>query len=100
MTGKLPQKITVPEDVHIEQIDEESVLLNMQTEEYFQLNETGTRMFDLIQQHDNPAEILEILTEEYDTEQSRLKKDLLQLIQELQKHGLVQTRNSSSSQNI
>jgi hypothetical protein len=40
----LADRVTVPAHVLVRVLDKESVLLNIETERYFGLDETGTRM--------------------------------------------------------
>jgi hypothetical protein len=40
----LADRVTVPAHVLVRFLDKESVLLNIETERYFGLDETGTRM--------------------------------------------------------
>src|SRR5512140_123415 len=44
----LADRVTVPEHVLVRVLDKESVLLNLETERYFGLDETGTRMWQLV----------------------------------------------------
>jgi len=44
----LTDRVIVPEHVLVRVLDKESVLLNIETERYFGLDETGTRMWQLV----------------------------------------------------
>lgn len=44
----LDDRISVPSHVLVRFLDKESVLLNIETERYFGLDETGTRMWQLV----------------------------------------------------
>jgi len=86
LTGK---RITPRSDVLIRELHGESVLLDLQTESYFGLDEVGTRMWEaLTAQPDFEAACSELL-EAYDVEPGRLREDLVQFVEELAQAGLV-----------
>jgi hypothetical protein len=82
--------VVVPEHVSYDIIDEEAVILNVQTGKFFGLNETGTRMWELLAQHSNISLVANILLEEYDIAEDRLWEDLMDLIEKLQSRGLIE----------
>ena len=82
--------VRLGEDVLIQQVGEESVLLNLNTEFYFALDEPGTRMIMLLQEGASVAEAIGKLKETYGVEEARLLADLSNLVEECQEHGLVQ----------
>ncbi|HRE48046.1 MAG TPA: PqqD family protein [Aggregatilineales bacterium] len=76
-------------NVLISDVAGESVLLNMDTEKYFTLNESGTRMWEALQQHGTLDGAVAALLEEYDVEEATLRQDLTTLIEELRAAQLV-----------
>lgn len=89
MTHILDQRASIPEDVMIRDVSGESVLLNLNTETYFGLDDVGTRMWQALNQSETVRQAHEILTTEYDVDPDTLQKDLLNLITELTEHGLL-----------
>lgn len=79
-----------------QEIDGETVLLDMDGENYFGLNTVGTRIWQLLPEPRSPEEIFSILILEYDVEEERLKADIAGIIEQLLTNGLV-TRLKDSS---
>jgi hypothetical protein len=82
-------KITVPAHVLVRVLDKEAVLLNMETERYFGLDETGTRMWQLITTAASVEAAYQALLNEYDVEPARLRQNLSDLLEKLSTNGLL-----------
>ncbi len=83
-------KVMVPESVLVQNLDNESVLLNIDTEQYFGLDDVGSQMWDLLKTSESVENATEKLLEIYDAEKEQLYKDLLEFIEKLSEHGLLQ----------
>jgi hypothetical protein len=83
------QKIIAPDDVLVRVLDGEAVVLNLESESYFGLDEVGTRMWTLLTESDSIQDAYDILLAEYDVEPAQLKADMADLIAQLQENGLV-----------
>jgi hypothetical protein len=70
-------------------MERESVLLNLETERYFGLDETGTRMWQLVTAAPNVATALLQLQEEYDAQPEVLQSNLTELLGRLVENGLL-----------
>lgn len=55
------------------------------------LNETGTRIWQLIEEKRSLKSILETICSEYDTDEDTAMKDLSAFIKELEEKGMVKT---------
>ena len=86
----LADRVAVPQNVLIRFLDKESVLLNIETERYFGLDETGTRMWQLVTTAPNLESAYQQLLDEYDVEPEPLRKDLIELMNRLVENGLLQ----------
>ena len=84
----------VATDVVSRGVRDETVLLNLESEEYFGLDPVGTRMWQVIEETGDPEEVIRRLLPEYDVEESVLRRDLANLIQRLEKAGLLQARGA------
>src|SRR5258708_9674611 len=73
-------RVVVPTHVLIRRLDGESVLLNLESERYFGLDTTGTRMWELVTSQPSIAVALEQLQEEYEVEPDVLRSHLTQLL--------------------
>ena len=71
------------------ELEGEAVILNLETGTYFGLNEVGTRIWALIQEHRSLGKVFEAMCAEYGASPETLKSDLLQLVEELRAKGLV-----------
>lgn len=83
-------RVHVPEHVLVRFLDKESVLLNIETERYFGLDETGTRMWQLVTAAPNIDTAYQQLLDEYDVEAELLRVNLSELIGRLIENGLLQ----------
>jgi len=85
----LADRVIVPQHVLVRFMDRESVLLNLETERYFGLDETGTRMWQVATAASNVETALLQLQEEYDAQPEILKSNLTELLGRLAENGLV-----------
>jgi hypothetical protein len=70
--------------------DTEAVLLHLDTKRYYTLNETGTRIWELLQQSRSAQEIALALQDTYALTDEEALPLLLAFVDELQQEGLVQ----------
>jgi hypothetical protein len=83
------QNLTISKDLLSQEISGETVLLDLNSESYFGLDEVGTRIWQLLQEHGNVQKIYDTLLEEYDVDAELLKKDLEEIIKKLNESGLI-----------
>jgi hypothetical protein len=83
-------RVSVPSDVFMREVAGESVILNLNTEIYFGLDEVGTRMWQVLIETETLQHAYEILLDEYDVEPDILRNDLIGLVEELASHGLIE----------
>ncbi len=82
-------RVRVPDDVLISNLQDESVILNLKSERYFGLDDVGTRMLSLLSTSDSIEAAYESLAAEYDVDREALRQDLATLIENLLQQGLV-----------
>ena len=85
----LQQKVTISPEVLSQEVDEESVLLDLKSESYFGLDEVGTRIWQLLKNGSDLQNVFEILLAEYEVGEDKLKKDLQEHITQLVDAGLI-----------
>jgi Coenzyme PQQ synthesis protein D (PqqD) len=90
MIFSFDDRIKLPDDVLISGLQAESVLLNLDSERYYGLNDVGTRMLTLLTSSDSIGGAYNTLLDEFDVEAEVLRRDLISTIEELAKHGLVE----------
>src|SRR6266404_512390 len=88
----LGDRVVVPQHVLVRFMDRESVLLNLETERYFGLDETGTRMWQVATSAPNVEAALRQLQDEYDAQPEILQSNLTELLGRLVENGLLSLR--------
>ncbi len=88
------QKVTFADTVFAQEVDGEMVLLDMNSESYFGLDEVGTAIWQAIEEKRVLKDVLERLLEVYDVEEKVLKKDLFAFLEKLQESGLVEVEKN------
>ena len=83
-------RAATPTHVLVRILDRESVLLNLETEQYFGLDETGTRMWQLVTGSPNIDAAYQELLAEFDVEPELLRSNLTELLTRLVDSGLLQ----------
>ena len=82
-------RVTIPEGVLIRELAGESVLLNLETESYFGLDEVGTRMWVALTASESIESACERLLAEYEVEPERLREDVGVFVDALAEAGLI-----------
>jgi len=90
MSISFTERLILPEDVLISDIEGESVLLNVNSERYFGLDEVGTRMLSVLTASNSIQTAYEALLEEYEVEDEKLRHDLADLVDRLVDQGLLE----------
>ena len=68
----------------------EAAILNLKSGVYFGLNTVGASIWKLVQEPKTVKEIRDAILEEFDVEPDLCEHDVLELIQELSTHGLIE----------
>jgi hypothetical protein len=89
MSISFADRIEVPDEVLISGLQGESVILNLDSERYFGLDEVGTRMLSVLNDAESIQAAFETLREEYDVEEEILRRDLISIIEQLVELGVV-----------
>jgi hypothetical protein len=95
MSVSFSDRVKVPDDVLISNIQEESVVLNLDSERYFGLDDVGTRFLSVLTTSDSIDAAYKRLLSEYDVDGEVLRHDLIALIENLIEQGLVQISHAS-----
>ena len=89
MSISFADRVKVPDEVLISGLQGESVILNLNSERYFGLDEVGTRMLSVLNDAESIQAAYETLREEYDVEDEVLRHDLISIIEQLVELGVV-----------
>jgi len=87
---ELTARVRLAKDVLIQNIEGESILLNLATENYFVLDQVGTSIVTTLDESDSVAAAIQKLLEIYEVEEPKLKQDITQLVNECEQVGLLQ----------
>ena len=83
------QIVQVLPDVLSQEVSGETVLLDLNNENYFGLNEVGTRIWQLLQEQNDLEIIYDIMLDEYEVDAKQLRKDFDDIINQLVESGLI-----------
>jgi len=79
----------VNKQILFQKLGEEAVILHLESEQYFGLNEIGTRIWEVLKQEGSTEKALPILLEEYNIEEEILRNDIEELIADLVKEKIL-----------
>ncbi len=83
-----------PKNVMLREMpDGEAILLNVATEKYFSPNKIGASIFSALINSNNCDEALNTLKTKYEVDQTELKRDMDELIENLINNGLLEEIN-------
>lgn len=89
MPDAIQKSISVSKQVLCQKIGDETVLLDLASEQYFGLDEVGTRFWELLSNSKPFNEIVHVMADEYEAPQSQIEQDLKELLIRLSAEGLV-----------
>jgi len=82
--------VTISRDVLAQELDGETVLLDLASESFFGLDEVSTRVWQLLRDGAGRAEIIDRLLEEYEVDREVLERDIEDLLERLAEAGLIE----------
>ena len=83
-------RVKMPDEILITGLQGESVILNLNSERYFGLDDVGTRFLSVLTNANSIQAAYETLLQEYDVEGEVLRQDLISIIGQLVDQGLVE----------
>ena len=83
------QKITISEEALSQEVNGETVILDLKSESYFGLDEVGTRVWQLLQEHGDVQKVFDAMLEEFDVDANTLASDIKNLVDDLIEKGLI-----------
>ena len=89
MNYQAHDRFSISSEVLSQEVNGETVLLDLEGECYFGLNEVGTRIWQLLQGKISLGEALDTLSDEYDVSREQLECDVGALLDKLAEAGLV-----------
>ena len=76
-------------DVIAKRLDQTSVLVHIPTNRIFELNETGSRVWEMIGESLSADEIVQRLADEFDVEEAQAADEVNELLTRLRNEGLL-----------
>jgi len=87
-------KIKISDQVLSQEVSGETVLLDLQSEFYFGLDKTGTRIWELLQSGLSIEELIGKMLDEFEVDRETLEADVNALLGRLLDAGLVSVESS------
>lgn len=94
MNDALPLAVTIGDAVLYQELEDEAVLLNMENQHYYGLNDVGARMWKSLMEAGTIAAAGDLLGETYDIDRDVIRADLENLVRDLLKAGLLKANGS------
>jgi hypothetical protein len=86
----LNDTLRIPEHVLFTTVEQDAILLNTSSNQYYALEEVGTRLWELLSAGKGLRESVQVLLDEYEVTPPELESDLLELLTHLTENGLVE----------
>jgi hypothetical protein len=86
----LEAALHIPTHVSFSVVGEDAFLLNTQTNKYYGLEQVGARLWRLLTEGRSLKDAHQALLSEYEVAAGQLEMDLLELLEDMQKNGLVE----------
>jgi len=78
----------ISEKAMFQEVKDETVILDLDSGEYFTLDEIGTRMLQLFRSESDAHKVATKITEEYAVDFEQAHADLITLLDKMASHGL------------
>jgi hypothetical protein len=89
-SGEVPVARVRPHpDVIVQLMGDEIVLLHLRTDQFYELNRTAARLWDLLSAGYTPVQIKEQMALEYEVDPARLASEIEAILSELKEKDLV-----------
>ena len=82
-------KIKISKNALLQKQGDEAVILNLDNERYYGLNKTGVHFWELLCEHQNLETVMSLMLKTFEVDESRLNKDILELIEDLSENNLI-----------
>ncbi len=76
-------------EVFASTIDDEVVMMNIQSGKYYGMDSVGSRIWELISEKIQVQQVIDQLLEEYDVSEEQCRSDVLEFLQELNQNKLL-----------
>lgn len=95
MTLELNTRLVRNVSLTTAQLDDEVVMLSLETNRYYGLNPIGSRIWELLAQPQTLRQVCDILLTEYDVTQEQCEREVLALAEKMLEQKLAQIAGAS-----
>ena len=85
----MDSKYKIADNILIEKVDDELLILNGMTQQYFTLDKIGEVFWELLNEKSDLKEVHQELTQLFDVEAKQLEKDLLNFSAQLEANEMI-----------
>lgn len=96
-TGRSETRYQKNSAVVCAELDEGAILLNLHTKYYYNLNETGLRIWQFLDEPSHVSELAERVSQEYEVDKSGALESVGRMVEELRREGLIMTAKEAQS---
>lgn len=83
------KSVSISEDTLTQKLGDGLVVMNLSTEHFYELDETGKRFWELLSEHREIDKVIHLLMQEYEVSEELLQKDMVRLLEDLIKNKLI-----------
>jgi hypothetical protein len=76
-------------------LDDGTVVLDLKAGKYFNLNEVGTRILELISTSQRVGDLIETLLREYDVPRAQLQQDVVAFLEDMERQQLIRVEHGT-----
>jgi len=84
-----PGAVKAAPSVVFQEVEGEMVLLDLESARYYVLDDVGTRIWQLLTEHEDVEQVVSSMLAEFDVDEATLRADLDALLDRLKASGLV-----------
>ncbi|EOU1912439.1 lasso peptide biosynthesis PqqD family chaperone [Clostridium perfringens] len=81
--------VSQKEDVDVTELNGEKIMMDLDKGKYFMLNETGSAIWDAINEHKSVSKIIEAIVKEYDIDRETCESKVLEYLEKLRHEEIV-----------
>ncbi|EOU1715339.1 lasso peptide biosynthesis PqqD family chaperone [Clostridium perfringens] len=81
--------VSQKEDVDVTELNKEKIMMDLDKGKYFMLNETGSAIWDSINEPKSVSEIIESIIKEYDIDRETCESKVLEYLEKLRHEEIV-----------
>ncbi|EPB8166164.1 lasso peptide biosynthesis PqqD family chaperone [Clostridium perfringens] len=81
--------VSQKEDVDVTELNGEKIMMDLDKGKYFMLNETGSAIWDAINEPKSVSKIIEVIIKEYDIDRETCESKVLEYLEKLRHEEIV-----------